>query len=117
MTYTFRVALCLLSLSLFSPAPAQSQAVPVSSSASGVSELAVALARAGSDEEQERLLARGRETAGAELLAALRGLTYPLVQKGEYAEAARISRLAVRVAEKDGDRLRLGNADRKSTRL
>ncbi len=112
MTYTLRVALCLLSLGLclFSPALAQSQTVSSSSVTPEVNELAAALTRAKSEEEQERLLAGDKDLKGGQLLAALKGMAHPLIQKGEYAEAARISKLAVRVAERDGDRARLGNA-------
>lgn len=110
MSYTFRVASCLLALSLFSPAPAQSQSNPNPRAASEVSELASALARASSEDERERLLARGSDAANGALLAALKELAHPLVQKGDYPEALRISKLAVRVAERGGDRAQLGGA-------
>src|SRR5215213_2543447 len=110
MTYMFRVALCLLSLSLFSPALAQSQAVSNSSSSSEVSELAVALARAPSEQEQERLLWGKKGLTNGELLAALNARATPLMQKGDYVEALRISQLAARLAERGGDRAALGDA-------
>jgi CHAT domain-containing protein len=112
MSHTFRVAPCLLalSLSLLSPALAQSQAVPTLSAASEVSDLASALVRTSSEEEQERLLARNTDSANGALLTALKELANPLVQKGDYNEALRISKLAVRVAERGGDRARLGGA-------
>jgi CHAT domain-containing protein len=46
------------------------------------------------------------------LLAALKALTDPLIKKGEkgdYAQALRISQLAVRVAERIGDQVEMGN--------
>lgn len=108
MTYTFRAALCLLSLSLFSPALAQSQAVSNSSSPSGVSELAAAPARAGS--EEERLLGGKKGLTNGEPPAALNARAVPLMQKGDYAEALRLSQLAARLAEQSGDRAALGDA-------
>lgn len=111
MTHTFRFALCLLSLSLFSPALAQSQAVSNSSSSSSeVSELAAALTRAPSEEEQERLLGGKKGLTNGELPAALNARATPLMQRGDYAEALRISQLAARLAERGGDRAALGNA-------
>ncbi|MET0621366.1 MAG: CHAT domain-containing protein, partial [Pyrinomonadaceae bacterium] len=112
MSYTFRVASCLLalSLSLVEPARAQSQTNPNPSVSPEASELASALARASSEEERERLLARGDDSTNGALLAALKELVHPLVQKGDYTEALRISKLAVRVAERGGDRARLGGA-------
>jgi CHAT domain-containing protein/Tfp pilus assembly protein PilF len=112
MSHTFRVALCLLSLSLslVNPALAQSQIVPGSQAPSEANELAAALARAGSEEEQARLLARSRGSADGALMAALKGMADPFVQKGDYTEAARISKVALRVAERGGDRARLGSA-------
>ena len=110
MTHTFRAALCLLSLSLFSPALAQSQAVPNSSSTSGASELAAAPARAGSEAEQGRLLKGEKGLTNGEPPAALNARAAPLMQKGDYAEALRISQLAARLAERSGDRSALGDA-------
>ena len=112
MSHTFRVALCvlLLSLSHINSALAQSLQVSDSSPSSKVNELAEALTRAASLEEQERLLARNRAVPDGALLTALKGLADPLVQKGDYNEAARISKVALRVAERGGDRARLGNA-------
>jgi tetratricopeptide (TPR) repeat protein len=110
MTYTFRVALSLLSLSLFSPVLAQSQAVSNAPSSSGVSELATALTRAGSAEEQERLLGGKQGLTNGELPAALNARATPLMQQGDYVEALRISQLAARLAERSGDRAALGNA-------
>ncbi|HEY0171456.1 MAG TPA: CHAT domain-containing protein [Pyrinomonadaceae bacterium] len=112
MSHTFRVASCLLalSLSLNSSARAQSPSSPNPPAPSEAGELASALARATSEEERERLLARGDDSTNGALLAALKELAHPLVQKGDYPEALRISKLAVRVAERGGDRARLGSA-------
>ena len=66
--------------------------------------------RASSEEEQDRLLARKNTLINNSLLATLKALANPFVQKGEYAEALRISQLAVRIAERIGDRVGLGNA-------
>ncbi|MGB7926441.1 MAG: CHAT domain-containing protein [Pyrinomonadaceae bacterium] len=112
MSFTFRALLCLLalSLSLINPARAQSQSVTNPPASSEVNELAAALAGAASEEEQERLLAQKKELITGSLLAALKALANPFAQKGDYAEALRISRLAVRTAERIGDRVELGNA-------
>src|SRR5215212_6492728 len=109
MSSAFRVSFCILalSLSLISPAPARSQSVPNPPIPSGVKDLASALVRAASEEEQERLLAQKQEMMNGSLLVALKELANPLVQKGDYAEALRISHLAVRIAERVGDRVGL----------
>jgi len=44
------------------------------------------------------------------LLVALKALADPLVQKGDYNEALRISQLALRIAEHMGSRTALANA-------
>lgn len=112
MTYKLRVALWSLPLclSLFNPALAQSLSVPDPHAKSEVKELAAALARAGSEGERERLLEGSKGAANDALLAALKEMAEPLVQKGEYDEAVRISKVALRVAERDGDRARVGSA-------
>jgi CHAT domain-containing protein/Tfp pilus assembly protein PilF len=112
MSHTFRVASCLLalSLSLINPALAQSHAVPNASAAPEARDLAAALIRSASEEEQERLLMRSKGSSSGALLVALKELANPLVQKGDYNEALRISQLAIRVAERGGDRARLGSA-------
>jgi CHAT domain-containing protein/Tfp pilus assembly protein PilF len=112
MSITFRNALSLLilCLSLITPALAQSQSVVTSSASADVKELAVALVRVKSEAEQEQLLTGKTDLKNAELLAALKTLVDPLVQKGEYNEALRISQLAVRIAEQMPDRLQLGLA-------
>ena len=96
----------ILCLSLITPAPAQTQ----TTSSAEVKDLAVALVRTKSDTEQEQLLNRKDELKSAELLVALKSLADPLVQKGEYNEALRISHLAVRVAAKMEDRMSLAMA-------
>jgi CHAT domain-containing protein/tetratricopeptide (TPR) repeat protein len=112
MSHTSRVALLLLALSpsLFNPAPARSQADAVSRVPSDVNELAAALTRAPSEEVQERLLGQKKGPTNGELLAALNARAAPLMQKGEYAEALRVSQLAARLSERGGDRAALGEA-------
>jgi len=112
MSFTLRLSLCLLALShnLISPAMAQSQSFPSPPASSEVNGLAAALVSAVSEEEQERLLARKPELMNGSLLTALKALADPLVQKGDYAEALRISQLAIRIAERVGDRVGLGDA-------
>ncbi|HEX6622718.1 MAG TPA: CHAT domain-containing protein [Pyrinomonadaceae bacterium] len=112
MPHTLRTALysLALSLTLFNPARAQSQSIPEQPAPTKINYLAAALAGAASEGEQERLLAQKEDLAGGALLAALRTLAEPLVQKGDYAGALRISRLAVRVAERAGDRNGQGDA-------
>src|SRR3712207_5423804 len=110
MSHTFRVALCLFSFVIFGPAPARSQTVRVSHTPPEAKELAASLVRAGSKDEQESLLASVGGSHEGALLDALKKLAEPLVQKGDYDEAIRVSKLAVRVAERGGDPLRLANA-------
>src|SRR5215204_1308504 len=112
MPHTFRVALCLLALglSLFDPAPARSQSAANPHASAEVSELAAALSRAPSEEERERLLGGRKGLTNAELPAALNARAAPLMQKGDYAEALRVSQLAARLAERGGDRAALGEA-------
>ena len=110
MSLAFRKALPLLilSLSLITPTLAQSNATE--SNPSDVKDLAVALVRVKSEQEQEQLLTRKDDLKNGELLVALKGLADPYVQRGDYNEALRISHLAVRVAEKTGDRMQLAVA-------
>lgn len=112
MSITFRQASCLLilGLSLITPALAQSQSVSTSPTSPEVKDLAVALVRIKSEAEQDQLLVQKNELKNAELLRALKGLVDPLVQNGEYNEALRISRLAVRIAEQMDDRVRMAHA-------
>src|SRR5262245_15713126 len=112
MSLTFRVLFCLLALSLIliSPALAQSQSVPNPPASSEINDLAAALVRAASEKDQEQLLARKQEWMNSWVLVARKGLGDPLVRKGDYVEALRISHLAVRIAERIGDRKGLGDA-------
>jgi len=111
MPFVFRMSPCFLalSLSLINPAWAQTQSVSNPPTLPEISELATALVGAASEEEQERLLARKNDLMNSSLLAALKGLAGPLVHKGDYAQALRISQLAARIAERIGDRVGLGN--------
>jgi CHAT domain-containing protein/tetratricopeptide (TPR) repeat protein len=112
MSFTIRLSLCFLffSLSLISPGLAQTQSVPNPSTSSEINDLAAALVAAASEEEQERLLARKPGLMNSSLLAELKALADPLIKKGDYARALIISHLAVRIAERIGDRTELGNA-------
>ena len=109
MSIRFRKALSLfiLNLSLIALAVGQSPSTPRSSQEK---DLAVALVRIKSETEQEVLLTQRKELISAALLAELKVLADPIIQKGEYGEAARISHVAVRVAERLGDKRALGIA-------
>ena len=98
MSITFRKALSLaiLSLSLITPALGQ--------------DLAAKLVSLKTEAEQEQLLAQKPELVNGALLVALKALADPLVQKGDYNEALRISQLALRIAEHLGDRAAVANA-------
>jgi CHAT domain-containing protein/Tfp pilus assembly protein PilF len=102
------LALSIFNLSLITQALPQSPDTN-SPAASEIKDLAVALVRVKSVGEQEQLLAQ-KESTSASLLAALKALADPLVRKGDLNEALRISQLAVRVAEKTGDRMQLALA-------
>jgi hypothetical protein len=112
MSLAFRKALPLLilSLSLITPTLAQSLSNATESTSSDVKDLAIALIRSKSEQEQDQLLTRKADLKSGELLAVLKGLADPFVQRGEDNEALRISHLAVRVAEKTGDRMQLAVA-------
>src|SRR5262245_52968769 len=112
MSSALRVSLCILALglSLINPALAQTQSVPNPPISSEVNDLVAALLSAKSEEEQEQLLARKPDLMNSSLLAALMSLADPLARKVDFAQAPRISRLAVRIAERIGDRVGLGNA-------
>jgi CHAT domain-containing protein/tetratricopeptide (TPR) repeat protein len=111
MLFALRMLLCLLALSLsFSPALAQTQSVSNPPALSEVKDLVAALLSATSEEEQERLLARNSTLMNSSLLAELKSLADPLALKVGLAQAIRISRLAVRIAERIGDRVAQGNA-------
>ena len=112
MSFTLRLSLCFLalSLSLISPGLVQSQSVPNRPTSSEINDLAASLLRAASEQEQERLLARNPGLMNSSLLAALKALADPFSLKGDYAQALRISQLAVRIAEKIEDQVGMGNA-------
>ena len=109
MSISFRKALSLsiVTLSLFTPVLAQSES---KSKASETKELAAALVQTKSDAEQDALLAQGKELLNTELVTEFKALADPFIQKGEYGEAVRIALIAVRVAERVGDKLALGIA-------
>jgi CHAT domain-containing protein/tetratricopeptide (TPR) repeat protein len=75
-----------------------------------VNDLAAALERAASEQEQEQLLAQEKDMVNSSLVAALRELASPRIQKRDYAQALITSQLAARIAERVGDRTGLGNA-------
>jgi CHAT domain-containing protein/Tfp pilus assembly protein PilF len=104
MSIAFRRALTLpvLSISLITVAFGQSQTAS--------KDFAAALVKLKSETEQDQLLAQKPELIDDSLMAALKSLAEPIVQKGDYNEALRISNLALRVAEKSGDRKRVANA-------
>jgi CHAT domain-containing protein/Tfp pilus assembly protein PilF len=104
MPITFRRALALpiLSLSLITVALGQSQTAS--------KDFAAALVKLKTEAEQDQLLAQKPELIDDSLMAALKALSEPILQKGDYNEALRISNLALRIAEKSGDRKRVANA-------
>jgi CHAT domain-containing protein len=112
MSSASRALFCLLalSLSLVSPVLAQSQSVPSPSISSEVNDLAATLVGAASEQEQDMLLARNKSRMNDSLLAALKKLVDSFSLKGDFAQAQKIAQLAVRVAEKIGDRAGLGSA-------
>ncbi len=112
MSMAFRKPLSLLifSLSFITSALGQSQTLSNANASSEVKDFAIALVRLKSEPEQDQLLAQKEQLRSASLLAALKALAEPLVQKGDYNEALRISHLAIRVAEKTGDRSLLATA-------
>jgi len=112
MSFALRVGLpiLILTLSLNDAAFAQSFSISNRASSADLTTLAAALVRANSAEEEDALLAQHNVLMNTSLLAALKDQADPYIQKGEYAEAQRISQIAVRVAEKIGDRAALGSA-------
>jgi CHAT domain-containing protein/Tfp pilus assembly protein PilF len=72
--------------------------------------LATTLVKAKSADELDGLIAQYRSLLSLPLLTALKDQASPYLQKGDYAEAQRISQIAVRVAERIGDRAALGSA-------
>src|SRR5262245_8895185 len=105
MSLTLRLTLIFLALSLIliSPGLVQSQSIPNPPNSSEINDLAAELVRAASEEEQERLLAQKDKLINISLLAALKELIKPLIQKGDYAQALRMSQLIARIAERIGD--------------
>src|SRR5215510_4405995 len=105
MSLALRLTLIFLalSLSLISPGLVQSQSIPNPPNSSEINDLAAELARAASEEEQERLLAQKNKLINSSLLAALKELIRPRVQKGDYVQALRVSQLMARIAERIGD--------------
>ena len=107
MPITFRaLSLLILSLSPITAAFGQSQAVINS----GTKDFATALVKLKSEAEQDQLLAQKPELVDDSLMAALKAQAESIVQKGDYDEALRISNIALHVAEKSGERARVGNA-------
>src|SRR5262245_37776033 len=112
MLFTLRLSLCFLALSLglISPGLAQTQSTPNPPTSSEINDLATALVAAASEEKQERLLARKNNLMNSSLVAALMAQAAPFVQKGDYAQALRISQLAVRIAGRIEDQKGMGDA-------
>ena len=111
MSIAFRkLSFLIFSLSLITPALGQSQTVSNENASDEIKDFAVALVRLKSEPEQEQLLAQNEQLRNASLLAALKAMAEPIVQKGDYNEALRISQLATRIAEKIGDRTLLARA-------
>lgn len=109
MSIRFRKALSfvILNLSLITPVLAQSDSLTESTDTKN---LAVALAQTKSEAEQNTLLAQKKELINTALLAELKAVVNPIIQKGDYVEAARVSHIALRIAEQLGDRRALGVA-------
>lgn len=103
MKYLSCVLCCVISLfGLFS-----ALAQPLSSAETALAE---ALVKAVTEEEQERLLAQEKERMNSSLLAALKKLADPYINKGEYAQSLKIYQLAARIAARSGERRWLGSA-------
>src|SRR5215204_1840509 len=99
MPITFRKPISPLSLLIFSlcfvvPALGQSQTVSKSSVSPEVKDFAAALVRIKTEAEQEELLAQNESRRNEGLLAELKKLADPYVQKGDYNEALKIAHLA-----------------------
>lgn len=110
IAFSRMLSLLILSLSLITAAFGQSQTVNNSATPAAAKDFAAALVKLRSEAEQDQLLAQKPELIDDSLLAALKALAETIVQKGDYNEALRISNLALRVAEKSGDRARVANA-------
>lgn len=102
--------IAFLALSLSDAVLAQRFSISNLNNSSEVTTLAATLVKAKSEQEQDALMAREKSLLNTSLLAALKDQANGYIQKGEYAEAQRISQIAVRIAEKLGDRAALGNA-------
>ena len=104
MPIAFRRALALLILSLSAITAALGQ------SQTNTNDFASSLVKLKSEAEQDQLLAQKPELIDDSLMAALKALAEPVVQKGDYNEGLRISNLALRIAEKSGNRTHVANA-------
>lgn len=102
--------IAIVTLSLSDVVFAQSFSVANPTNSTEATTLAAALVKTSSHQEQDDLLAQHQLLLNASLLAALKEQANPYLQKGDYAEAQRISLIAVRIAEKIGDRAALGTA-------
>ena len=111
MSIRFHRALSLLIVGLSPITVALGQShVQNSAVSAGTKDFAAVLVKARSEAEQDQLLAQKPELIDDSLMAALKALADPIVQKGDYNEGLRISNLALRIAEKSGDRKRVANA-------
>src|SRR5215470_11937786 len=104
------LSLLILSFSLITTAVSQSQTATNPGVSAATKDFAAALVKLKSEAEQDQLLAQKPELIDDSLMAALKTLADPIVQKGDYNEGLRISNLALRIAEKSGDRKRVANA-------
>ena len=110
MSIRFRRALSLLIVGLSPITVALGQSLQNSAVSAGTKDFAAALVKVKSEAEQDQLLAQKPELIDNSLMAALKTLAEPIVQKGDYNEGLRISNLALRIAEKSGDRKSVANA-------
>jgi CHAT domain-containing protein len=103
--------LMVLSLSLIFLSPAAAYPVVKQDKATAeVTEFAAALIRAASTEEQERLLAQKPHLVGSPLLTTLLEQVGTQSKKNDWALALKTSELAIRLAERTGNRPALGRA-------
>jgi CHAT domain-containing protein len=106
MSSAFRMSSLSLALSLSLICPVFSRAQSLST----VNHLAAALDSAASEQEQERMLEQEKALVNSALVAALNELAGSRMQKSDYAQALKTSQLAIRIAERIGDRAGLGDA-------
>lgn len=99
-----------LTVSLTAPSLAHLQSSQQPTGSSPISEFAVLLAGAATEAEQEQLLAAKKDLINSELLSALKTISDPLIQKGDYTRALRITQLSIRLAERIEDRSALARA-------